>query len=327
MDAFGATIGPGMVAMAKQAEIATRTIGLFKDGILNQVTIGAGAILAELGDRFGELGISWKSLGKTIVDVAEVVAQTGNVIWESWSNPAVLSGIWEAFKAGFKVLGGYLESSIVDAVGRAFKAIGSGLGGAGDKLIASAEATRSWASGRDTFAFKMSLQDIVDATKNGDKLREIFEGARERINAVGKAATENNPFEIWMRSAKEWETGNKTSFEGLFERINRAKFLLDPANGPGLSALGRGRLGSSLFNDLKQFMPTYQPVGAMEFGSREAYSAVNEYRGAGRDNIQDAIKAAVEEANRQQQEQIRIAEETLRAIENGKVIVVKGMNG
>lgn len=316
MDAFGATIGPGMVAMAKQAEIATRAVGLFKDGLLNQIVIGAGAVLAELGDRFGTLGISFENLGKTAVEVGRVIVQAGNAVWEAWTTPGVSSKIWDAFMVGFKMVGNYLEGVLVGAVGRAFKTIGLGLGGAGDRLIESGMDSRKLAGARYEVEFKPALNAIVDATERGAKINEVFDGAIERINKIGKVANENNPFATWMASAKEWETGNKTSFEMLFEKINRAKYLLDPANGPGLSAMGRGRLGSSLFNDLKQFMPTYTPVGAMERGSREAYSAITEYQSAGRVNIEEAIRAAVVAANEQRKEQIKIAEQTLRAIKD-----------
>lgn len=339
MDAFGATIGPGMVAMAKQAEIATRTIGLFKDGILNQVTIGAGAILAELGDRFGTLGISWKSLGKTIVDVAESIAQAGAWMMDAWANPSSAWG--DALKflevgllRAVAVFADGMEQAVLSSGNLAQNIFGSKLGAfisvgvAGAKYTAGATDGQSLGAGARSSADKL-MEELAQsrATRGADRgVGQFFDNVRSRIENIGKIANENNPAAIWMASAKEWEVGNKTSFEALFERINKAKYLLDPANGPGLSAMGRGRLGTSLFDSLKQFMPTYTPVGAMERGSREAYSAVQEYRGVGSQNIQEGIKAAIEEANRQQREQIRVAEATLDAIRDGGVIAVKGMN-
>lgn len=353
MDAFGATIGPGMVAMSKQAEIATRTIGLFKDGILNQVTIGAGAILAELGDRMATTGVSFEGLGRTIVDVAEQAAMAGAWLVDAFRFPEESwDEAWAFLKAGLLevagVFGDALEAvifstgnlmgsvfgpkvgAIVGLAGPTLKVgigmdSGSGMGAPARGMAAAIrEEAEMDAMFRENERFWAAMEGGAGSARSA--VSEFFEGVRNKLNAVGKAANENNPFEMWMRSAKEWETGNKTSFEGLFERINKAKYLLDPANGPGLSAMGRTRLGASLFDSIKQFMPQSPgPVGAMERGSREAYTAINEYANTAAQNMQEAIKRAIEEGNRQQKEQIKIAEDMLEVIKNGN-LVVKGLN-
>lgn len=377
MDAFGATMTTGMIAMIKQADVATRAIGMFKDGIFNQITIGAGAVLAELGDRFGTLGVKWESLGRTIVGVIEKIVQVGNSMYEL-AKPGGWSKLWDTFIAGIKVVGAYLESAIVGAIGRAMKAVGMESWGKG--LVDHASMSAKWAAGAGSDQLGHAYRKMIEATERGKAISGFFDAARGRIGNMGMAGGDDihNRFSH-LRRITEGYNASELPFDDIFSKLRQGAYalsaapvpgrvagalekLLDPNQGPLAAALarsidpntitgrlqanllgamqrgvpagvqemltndmkgfplldprGRTALGLDIFNSLKQFMPTYQPVGAMERGSREAYSAVTEYQAAGRVNIEEAIRAAVVAANEQRKEQIKIAEQTLRAIKD-----------
>jgi hypothetical protein len=68
-------------------------------------------------------------------------------------------------------------------------------------------------------------------------------------------------------------------------------------------------------------MPSYTPVGALERGSREAYSAEMAYRGAAAENIQEVIKNIQEAILKEAQEQNKLGRDMLDAILDGNFVV------
>ncbi len=57
-------------------------------------------------------------------------------------------------------------------------------------------------------------------------------------------------------------------------------------------------------------------AGAVEKGSKEAYSAIVQYQAEGPQNVQEQMKALMEQAKAQREEQIRVGKDVMRAVKD-----------
>lgn len=357
IEGFGTGIGASDFANVRAVDMAGKQLKMFKEGFGNQVTVGVAAILAELADavpKLSDLGVTFKGLATTVVDAAEIMAKAGGLVIEAWSKPELVLRVWEAAAAGFEAIMMKMVSVANRAIGEMLERSGKlislfspGFGGGAEALGAMAKQDASGLTAESSRAFSRAMQNLRDSfaeTKSGAALNDFFARVRERLAQTGQEGKENDPFAFWLESAGRLQERleNASPISKVKQGLAEIKALtqggpvelmgqggvvrIDPRTGMPLEGqqIFAGlaeKAAFGLFSSLKSYMPSYTPVGAVERGSREAYSAEMAYRGAAAENLQEVIKGIQEAILKEAQEQNKIGRNMLDAIENGNFVV------
>lgn len=348
IEGFGTSVGASDFANVRAVEAAGKQFKFLKEGLSNQVTVGTAAILAELADsipKLADLGVTFKGLASVVVDVAETVAKAGAFVIEAWSDTSIISRAWDLAFAGIAAGMNRLKGQVIASIGEMLPDL-PGLGGKGERMqeegrIISREALLDWEKvKRDMAVFG---KEMADRPVFG-KVNDFFARVRERLAKTGQEGKENDPFAFWLESAGRLQERleNASPISKVKQGLAEIKALtqggpvelvgqggvvrIDPRTGMPLEGqqMFAGlaeKAAFGLFSSLKSYMPSYTPVGALERGSREAYSAEMAYRGAAAENIQEVIKNIQEAILKEAQEQNKLGRDMLDAILDGNFVV------
>ncbi len=369
VEGFGAGVGVSDFGNIRNIEMATKQIKLLKEGLSNQVTVGVGAVLAELADRvpkLTEFGITFKGVAQAIVDVLEGAARFGVGLSQVFTNSTVREELWNMFAGLAKAFGNTLLMFLQEGVGRVLSSIGkvklgylgeADFGAAGKRVLQGADYSqaRQWQGLTGTMSAWSRFQEALTGGTAFEAVGRFFTGVRDRLAQTGQSGRENDPFAFWLESAGRLQERleSQSPLDKLKQSVLEVQNLTQ--KGPGMADLfappGANLMGATprawapffeggdanaagalfpglaekaaygIFSGLKNFVPSMAPIGAMEKGSKEAYSTITAYQGSQAVSVQDAIKAAVQEMARQQAEEVRIGREMLEAIRDGQLAV------
>lgn len=214
-------------------------------------------------------------------------------------------------------------------------------------------ATRIQAAAIEWKQLQESLRDLPGFAA----LEGFFGRVRNRMADVGNAAMRNNPFEVWKVSVDALEQSVATSTDQMVKEFNRLESLV--RNAPTINDLLSPK-GSFARNPMDEFqnafqqtiddaenmrekllepvfrklggmaaqigqMNQYQPVGAMEQGSREAFSTVTAARFSARESMEQMIARLLAENNKLAAEQARAGRDLVEAWRKAQPVRVGGM--
>jgi hypothetical protein len=349
LEAFGAAFGAGDLASVRAAAEAWKQIAYFRQGLSNQVAIGLAPILAEISARLpslAEMGLTAKNLAGWIVDAAEAAAQFVATIVDLTHNFDLMAraggAAWAAIEAGFKRIVEMvlrLAATIADALDMDQLALGLRAKATGYKWA-------SWLGFHEAkFEWKRLMAELTDPGRNAPATNwvvDFFDKVRARMAAAGKDAQKNNPFGLWLESAKKMADAlddpvkkfqdamaNIKKLSNLFTADDALamldqgfpmSFVLDP-----LSALQPGvgeRTAYKAFMELRNAIGAqqgYQPTPALLAGTREAYSAITAHQMTTSESIEQALQRLLGEANDHMKTQHRIGRQIIAAVQKNNL--------
>lgn len=326
------------------AELASRLptlldLGISGRGLADALVDGAERIMkagAFVADTFDHLFTDpWGFLEETWDSVWDWAVSTWNEMLDSLTATAkwFIAALGEAIEAAIK--------RATDFIGRTFPSLFEGKGklrkvGFGQmEVIPEAEGADRWGdnwgdndpsnfSGGDWGPKRERSTNFMDQVEN------FMDRWRKRMNDLGDDARRNDPFAIWAESAEKRLSTLESPLEKLQKEWRGLKGFLDSApnvfgiddDEAGFRALQlgdrlAGRGGYQLLQQLRSLGGGplgAQFVGAAERGSREAYSAVTQYQGAGRESVQEEVRRLLEEANEQGRQQIEQGRQAVEAM-------------
>ena len=233
------------------------------------------------------------------------------------------------------------------------------MGARGDVLLA--ESGRSAFQAKMAY---QDLQDSWDTltgklsnSANQQGILSFFDRVRGRMATVAGDAMRNNPFEVWKISVDALEQSVATSTDQMVREFTRLESLV--RNAPTINDLLSPK-GSFARNPMDEFqnafqqtiddaenmrekllepvfrklggmaaqigqMNQYQPVGAMEQGSREAFSTVTAARFSARESMEQMIARLLAENNKLAAEQARAGRDLVEAWRKAQPVRVGGM--
>jgi hypothetical protein len=127
IDDFGLGFNGADAANIKAAAEASRNIGFFKQGLMNQITIGLAPVLAEVAARMGGIKLSAAGLGQWMLDAFDVgIRGAGTLVdWfmdlgMNWENLKVTGLEWAAVTIKGLVAVGAAVESLIEKLRKAF---------------------------------------------------------------------------------------------------------------------------------------------------------------------------------------------------------------
>lgn len=380
MDQFGMGFSSADFASIKAADLASKQLGMMKQGFTNQITIAVAPVLAEFAGMLPKLTFGAKGLADTLVNGMESVASSIAFVVDNWGDwntlfaalgigfDTFLAGVLEGFAQiadalpgiaeGMASLAGSLGRLIGGKKGEAFAAIGAQIYGEaifgegaklGEGLRDKAKVRREQAA-EDLFWLQAEQAAMAEEglTQAGDAVTGFFGKVRDRMHAGGIQAGDGWMSGFYERFSKLAET-TEGPLKAFWDKIGEVQALGKMASAAFIGGqLGGGMMGGWLggqiqaggllpsadvlalgafqaFQGLTGNLGKAQFAGAMEKGGKEAYSTELAYQEAGRINVQEQMRAALEMANKQREEQIKVGKEVLEAIQKGG-LKVRGMD-
>lgn len=283
--------------------------------------------LAEIGDSLPTLKqIAWE----VVKGVGEASAMTGpfagvKAAWEWWNKKPAgeadeeddsLFGFKEAAKARRERAAELLEGlndlaakQLADGSGKMQNAFADFMKGVRD---------RTAEIGRDTGdAFVTAFEDRLSKLKESLKgPLDAFETRAKEINRLVRDSArlpqtpqETDMWNLAFPNAKRALRGG-----GMFPQLAEDNPLLAGLREASDLAMGKAfaELQTAFGKDLAN---GYKPVGALQQGTREAYSAITAYQqGSAREDVQQKMKALLEVARQQREQQIKVGREAAEAL-------------
>jgi hypothetical protein len=332
----------------KAIQDAKNALSAFGQGVSNQLALGVGAIVAELTERFGKLGLSIDGMAKYVVEAGRWIAYVGAAGVEAWKG---LQMMWELNKIGVKGLtaavlefaawGAQGLSKVTQEVAKVsvilmklnpaialamegLKAAGIDIAqiarGGGVAAQAELEQFSKWASKTAGGLRDSALKDMgafIDKwgkDKSAFKwVDEVFDAIQNRLKGTG-ADVDNLKKKLGEALAgafKGFEDATKNPLDSFREAMKQIDLMKSAdlfKGNPKQEMLFRNKA----FRDLEGAvqLPEFKAPGAVMKDTREAYSAILRHeRGPDTMTVQERLKALAEEANRMQAEQVKQGEE------------------
>ncbi len=354
IDLFGGRFDEGTLTLIKQAKEAQREIALFKQGFETQVTVGLAPVitaLAEMLPKLSEMGISAKGLSGVVTDIGFGILDVGAFLVDVFTHPTesledfktTWLGVEATMLEGIARLGSSISSALLGPLGKAGIVLDVGLRGASMQLGGSGSVANDLRQQADELRKQQASRewsralDLAEAEFEGrgtrtarDALAELKAEILGRRDEVNQAVGQFDPFAAWKASADAFNAKLDTPFDKLRKEAAALKGQLDGmpnAMNPfdpeaGLKGLAledslKARGGWNLLQQLRSAPGgAASPfVGAAEAGSREAFSAVNEYR-AQREDLQEEIARLTRQAVEIAQQQLQIGRDSAKELEN-----------
>lgn len=304
---LGLDVDPASMRSLQQIAQFTREVEALKTGLVNQVMLGLAPIAAELSSVFSlsKTDITW--IKDTVTDIALEIGRWGAMITATFSDPAIMKSFFDYIRHSFDDLMHSFEVSflrMVAKVARATPLLGSGIA---DKLELEARRTeihRKVPQGRADFAIRHAMQEIRespimqafnDFKKNVLNSKNFMGPMQETKNVPMMIEKLNQSFDQLINSLKQPIDMWRQSLNELivFSKTNRFKGLGDQ----------QALAAAQMFKNLKEATgmagnPMFAGVAAA--GSTEAYTAIAQFNAMqSRGDIQQQMKDAIEQGNRQ----------------------------
>lgn len=323
LGAFGAAFSETQLAAAKEADQAFRQLSYLYKGLVTQIGAAIAPIVAELSKMFGSLadyGLSFDGLRDKIVNIAEVLANVAGFVKEAFGNPKLLTDVFDAVLANIKAGVAELKAEILDLL--------SNLPFRGELAI-DAEGQRRRAKDLRVDA-RVSLADATYAFANTDtskKIDELFGKIRKRIVEVKDVAKNNNPIELFAESMEKLRESLKTGLDTFLEDSKKITARMKFGRDRGiLNAMDEQASMQALGQKVMQLAanrPEVKFAGAMQQGSREAFSAIIANQFTQRESVQELIARLQREQLDQAKLQVQYGREAAEAL---RQLEVQGLN-
>lgn len=328
---FGLAVGESDVANAKAAADALESLTKLKDGVVNQLAVGIAPVIAEVGELFDGVGLSVDGLADTVVNGMQGIGYAVAAGVESWKG---LTMVWDGLKIAFQKVVSYLLDGLAlvgDGINAASERVrelsGIDLGtidlsGVRDSARVWSDAAdangadfwKKWAEDKSAFTTVNELfdriRDRMKATHEDAKKRNVIDAMLADTGAIGKLKDSlRTPFDDFKSQAKE-----------VMALQARGAFKLAP--GLDLQVLG------AEFRKLQQSfqLPEVKFAGAVEKGSKEAYSAILKFQNPQKaESVQDAMRRIQEQLLREQKENVRVGKDVLKVLKKNPPLTVRGI--
>jgi hypothetical protein len=324
LGAFGAAFSEQQLAAAKEADQAFRQLSYLYKGLVTQIGAAIAPIVAELSKMFKSLadyGLSFDGLRDKIVNIAEVLAKVGAFIREAFANPDLIIKAWD-------VIFNYIKAGLYELAGTIANELGKlvRMKDAGANLLG--QASRAKFKADIGFFGGGGLIEELGATNSFKKIEELFGKIRNRITEVKNVAKNNNPIELFRESMEKLKESMKTGLDTFLEdskkiaarmKFGRDRNILD-AMDEQLSMQALGQKVMALANSSR---PEVKFAGAMQAGSRDAYTAIIANQFTQRESVQELIARLQREQLEQQKLQVQYGRETAEAL---RQLEVQGLN-
>ena len=326
LGAFGAAFSETQLAAAKEADQAFRQLSYLYKGLVTQIGAAIAPIVAELSKMFGSLadyGLSFDGLRDKIVNIAEVLAKVGGFIREAFANPDLIIKAWD-------VIFQYIEAGLANLKGQFLDSLSLSLG-KGDKFGFGARADAAFEQAdklrRRAETSRAALGDQLAGTDSFKKIDDLFKKVREQIIGAKNVAKNNNPIELFAESMEKLRDSLKTGLDTFLEDSKKITARLKFGRDRGiLNAMDEQASMQALGQKVMQLAanrPEVKFAGAMQQGSREAYSAIIANQFTQRESVQELIARLQKEQLDQAKLQVQYGKEAAEAL---RQLEVQGLN-
>lgn len=338
IDKFGLGISDADFASVRAAGVAKKQLEMLKEGFNNQITIAVAPFLAEVADRLGQLPGGFKGLADTIVSTTRTMAENVAFFADSfgsWDTAFAAIGVgWDSLVA--KIMAGLAEildrlPTVTSSLGKlvasvvgynqllsmapTLNALGllPDVGSAGDGLR---QAALDRAKDAEVNAIIVELENLTrGATTASDAVASFFDGVEKRRK---KTADDLKGMDLWgalLPRAQALEDSLAGPLDKFRDKVAEIQALMRaPMFGDLFTGLGERGLAKAL-QELKSATGGggARFSGAMEQGSREAYTATLAYQSQQR-TIEQQIRDILAEQKQIQEEQVRVGREAAEAL-------------